>query len=114
MAACGRMSGVAKELGVGMKGLLAHAARRPCIVCGGSPVVLGIHVAEGEQARRFGSETGKTRVIPYSLCQEHPPGQEVAERVERLLEAFFAAEPPLIFPASQLDRITFFDGSSEA
>jgi hypothetical protein len=100
-------------LGVGMTGLLAHAAQRPCIICGGTPAGVAVYVAEGEAAQRLGAAPGTPRAIPYSLCAAHPPGAKNAARAERLLEAIVAAEPPTIFRASQLKRITFF-GTDEA
>lgn len=102
-------------LGTGLDGLIARAARRPCIICGGMPVGVAIYVAEGAAARRLGAPEGMpARAIPYSLCEAHPPGGATARRAERLLEAFVAAEPATIFLASKINDVTFFDESGEA
>lgn len=103
-----------RVLGTGLSGIIAHAAKRPCIICGGNPVGVGLYVAEGEAARRVGApQEMPARAIPYSLCQAHPPDDENSERAARLLEASIAVEPPTIFLVSELKGITFFDGSDD-
>ena len=83
----------------GVHGLINVAASRPCVICGSAPVYVGAYFAEGEAARRLGAAAGKTRVVFYSLCDDHPPSPDVAAEAERLLEAFCAADPPLVLPA---------------
>jgi hypothetical protein len=72
-----------EELGVGLAGLMVHASRRPCVLCGREPVVVALYVAEGDGARRLGARSGKTRLVPYTLCDRHQPGQEAAAAVGR-------------------------------
>jgi len=89
------------------------AGCRPCVICGDPPVLVGAYVAEGDAAVRLGAPAGKTRVVFYSLCAGHPPSNGVAAEAERLLEAFCAADPPLIFPSRALEEITFYEELSE-
>lgn len=91
-------------MNVGFEGLIAHAAQRPCVICGGAPDVVGLYFAEGDAARRIGAAPGKTRVVPYSLCENHPLNAETATKAEELLEAFLAAESPTIFTPSDATR----------
>ncbi len=106
---------MSRVLGNGLKGMIALAGQRPCLVCGGEPVTVALYVAEGAAARRLGAPEGMpARVIPYSLCEDHPPGEATAQRAQPLLEALLAVDPPTIVLASDLSGVTFFDGSDEA
>ncbi len=100
-----------REYGTGLEGLLARAGEQPCVICGGAPDLVAVYVAEGAGAERLGAQAGHTRIVPYSICNEHPRTPATAEHVERLLEAFCAAEPPTIFSAGIVSEITFFAAS---
>jgi hypothetical protein len=76
-----------------IEGLLTHALRRPCLLCGAKPDVAGAYVASGPAAERLGAAPERTRVVFYSLCDAHPRDDErTLEQVEGLIEAFVAFE----------------------
>jgi hypothetical protein len=56
-----------------------------CILCGGKPGVIGIFVPDDPEA--WGAPGGKTRVIRYCLCERCARGENVQERVEKIIRA---------------------------
>lgn len=97
-----------KYLGEGVDGLIAHAMRRPCLLCGGEAAIVGLFIVEGEEAAAFGAAPGKTRIIPYPLCDAHELDAETTARAESLLAAELALEAPTILPAEAVGQISFF------
>ena len=56
-----------------------------CILCGGKPGVIGVFVPEDSES--WGAPKGKQRAVRYCLCERCARGENVQERVEKIIRA---------------------------
>jgi hypothetical protein len=59
-----------------------------CLLCGGSPEIIGVFVPEDSEA--WGAPSGKTRFIRYYLCSKCHGRPDTPDKVEKIIKAELA------------------------
>jgi hypothetical protein len=59
-----------------------------CLLCGGSPVVIGIFTPS--DPIQWGAPTGKVRLIRYCLCSKCQGSPDTPEKVEKIIRVELA------------------------
>jgi len=73
-----------------MQAAMSMARRmEPCILCGKRTKQIGLFFPNHSQA--FGAPKGKTRVIVYALCEDHPINAETQEETEQRILSEYGA-----------------------
>jgi hypothetical protein len=56
-----------------------------CLLCGGSPDVVGVFVPDDPRA--YGAPAGKRRIVRYYLCQRCSADPRTPENIEKAIKA---------------------------
>jgi hypothetical protein len=56
--------------------------RRPCLLCGGRPYLVGLFVPHKDSQHWVNAPIGKVRAVAYTLCQACARAENVQAKVE--------------------------------